>query len=157
METLFLVLRVAVSLGVVLAVIWFAHRRIGRARARTRADAPIAVVGRQSLAPKAQAVLVELDGRRLLLGVTEQGVTVLSDREAPVASEVPDTAEPFAEALRRAEAGAIAGSPTAAPAGAPTPTPSPTPSASQGLQRGSILSAETWKRSLTGIKEGLGI
>ena len=134
METLFLVLRVAVSLGVVLAVIWFAHRRISANRARTRTPQLVTVVARHSLAPKASMVVVDADGRRLMLGVTEHGVTVLSDRAAPEAHAFDELTE-FAELLD---------------------SPSLTP-ATHGLRRGTILSAETWKRSFAGVKEGLGI
>lgn len=136
METLFLVLRVAVSLGVVLAVIWFAHRRITASRARTRTASLVTVVARQSLAPKASMVVVDADGRRLMLGVTEHGVSVLSDRPAPEAVPV------FDDVLAAASVAET--------------TPAFTP-ATHGLRRGSIRSAETWKRSLAGVKEGLGI
>ncbi|MGH3706144.1 MAG: FliO/MopB family protein [Agromyces sp.] len=138
METLFLVLRVAVSLGVVLAVIWFAHRRITATRARSRKAELVTVVARQSLAPKASMVVVDADGRRLMLGVTEHGVSVLSDRPAPE----PVAAPAFDEALTAAS---VANQTT------------PIMPATHGLRRGPILSAETWKRSLAGVKEGLGI
>lgn len=142
METLFLVLRVAVSLGVVLAVIWFAHRRISASRARTRTPELVTVVARRSLAPKASMVVVDADGRRLMLGVTEHGVSVLSDRPAPVPLAEPEPVAAFDDAL------------AAASVARTTPSISP---ATHGLRRGSIRSAETWKRSLAGVKEGLGI
>jgi flagellar biogenesis protein FliO len=151
-ETLFLVLRVAVSLGVVLAVIWWAHRRITAGRARTRKTELVTVVARQGIAAKASVVVVDADGRRLTLGVTEHGVTVLHDREAP---------EPAPEAVPAPEPAHVGFDtvfatttqfPTRSAARAAATSP-----ATHGLRRGSILSAETWKRSLAGVKEGLGI
>lgn len=152
METLFLVLRVAVSLGVVLAVIWFAHRRISANRARTRSPQLVTVVARQSLAPKASMVVVDADGRRLMLGVTEHGVTVLSDRAAPEARAFDE----FAEIVEANGAALELASTRSASDTVAHHSPSLTP-ATHGLRRGTILSAETWKRSFAGVKEGLGI
>ena len=108
-DTVVVLLRALVSLGVVLGLIWWAGRRLssgkgpvggsatgsrtgratgvlGRGLGRVRdalrgggtAQAPaIVVLGKQALTPKAGLALVEVGGRRLLLGVGEQGVTVL--------------------------------------------------------------------------------
>jgi flagellar protein FliO/FliZ len=158
-DAVFLVLRVAVALGVVLAVIWVAHRRVTRVRRCSGKTGLVRVVARQSLAPKASMVVVDADGRRLMLGVTEHGVSVLSDRPAPVADADFDAV--LAAAVEQALPEASV-DPVAAPAG-PTLLPgrstaaAPIAPASHGSRRGSILSAETWKRSLAGVKEGLGI
>jgi len=169
-ETLFLVLRVAVSLGVVLAVIWFAHRRISANRARTRTQQLVTVVARQSLAPKASMVVVDADGRRLMLGVTEHGVTVLSDRATPGPPALDESAEAaaFAELVEanrpafdlaskssaNSAGSASSATSTSGPIAHHCPTLTP---ATHGMRRGTILSAETWKRSFAGVKEGLGI
>lgn len=150
METVFLVLRVAVSLGVVLAVIWWAHRRVTAGRARTRKTELVTVVARQGIAPKASVVVVDADGRRLTLGVTEHGVTVLHDRESPDAVAVPAD-EPADEDFDAVLANTIQ-FPTRSAARAASAS-----LATHGLRRGSIRSAETWKRSLAGVREGLGI
>lgn len=163
METLFLVLRVVVALGVVLAVIWVAHRRVSRMRARTKRTGLVQLVARQSLAPKASMVIVDADGRRLVLGVTEHAVSVLSDRPAPVADADFDAvlAAAVAPDSTSLEASAVAPARTALEASASVPAPAasaaPSAPASHGSRRGSILSAETWKRSLAEVKEGLGI
>jgi flagellar protein FliO/FliZ len=85
MDTLFVGLRVVVSLGAVLAVIWYAHRRITKGAGLTRSDRPITIVGRQSLSQKSSVVIIEADGKRLLLGVTDSTITVLSETEARIA------------------------------------------------------------------------
>lgn len=87
MDTLFLILRVAVSLGAVLALIWYAQKRIikgkavSTAKTRRNKKSALVVVSRQGLGAKASAVVIEAGSRRFLLGVTDQNVTVLSEEE----------------------------------------------------------------------------
>ncbi|MEA5454758.1 flagellar biosynthetic protein FliO [Sinomonas sp. JGH33] len=81
MDSLILGLRVLVSLAAVLGLMWLLHRRLRRGAAPARAKA-LAVVSRQAVGAKASVVLVETDGRRFLLGVTEHGISVLHTAEA---------------------------------------------------------------------------
>ena len=199
MDTLFLGLRVAVSLAAVLAVIWYAHRRLTRGKSSAVALKPITIVGRQGIAQKASVVIVEADGRRLVLGVTEHSINVLSDSPAvdalvdvaqptavsvpvstliPAATSIPvvifpaearepahrasvrseRTPDAFAVTLAAAAAGASANANVdAAIADSATRSHRSTISdpAPHGLLRGSILSAETWKLSLTALRQGL--
>jgi flagellar protein FliO/FliZ len=83
-DTLFLALRVVVSLGAVLGVIWFAQRRLTRGKLLQKVVREIRVVGRQSVGAKASVVLIEADGQRLMLGVTDHSITVLNS--APLAA-----------------------------------------------------------------------
>lgn len=77
MDALLLTVRVALSLGAVLGLLWFLHRRfadrIGRA-----AERPITVVARQPLGRRSSIVVVETDGARLVLGVTDSTIAVLT-------------------------------------------------------------------------------
>jgi flagellar protein FliO/FliZ len=88
-DTLFLALRVVVSLSAVLGVIWFAQRRLIRGKLLQKAVREIRVVARQSLGSKASVVLIEADGKRLMLGVTDHSVTVL-DSSVLAASSTPE-------------------------------------------------------------------
>ncbi len=85
MDTLFVALRVLLSLGAVLALLWWLQRRFVRgglgAKKSSRTAPTLAVVGRQSVGSKASVVVVEHDGHRFLLGVTEHGVNVLHTAE----------------------------------------------------------------------------
>ncbi|QIK84295.1 flagellar biosynthetic protein FliO [Sanguibacter sp. HDW7] len=77
------------GLGSVLAAV--------RARLGERRPAPeraLRVVERATLSPRASVALVELGGRRLLLGVGEQGITVLDRSVVPAASASADGDEP---------------------------------------------------------------
>jgi flagellar biogenesis protein FliO len=87
-DSLFLVLRVAVSLAAVLGLLWYLQRRFaGRLGVHQRGD--VAVLSRTPLGAKSQAVVLEAHGRRYLLGVTEHGVNVLDD-DLPLAPEPED-------------------------------------------------------------------
>jgi flagellar protein FliO/FliZ len=105
-ENVFLALRVVVSLSAVLGVIWYAQRRLGRGKLLHKVVRDIRVVARQSLGSKASVVVVEADGKRLVLGVTDHSVTVLSESAAhhtPVAGGGFSAHLAGAEASRRAE------------------------------------------------------
>ena len=141
MDTLVLAARVALSLAVVLGVLWFLQRRVSRSTRGKRAASAVTVVTRQGIAPKASVVVVDVEGSRYLLGVTEQSVTLLSSGQAPVSpavlsavpspsprsescqvteAAVPASAGAFAQVLE-AE-GAFAAPSTTAPSPAPAPT-----------------------------------
>ncbi|GAA2726554.1 flagellar biosynthetic protein FliO [Cellulomonas aerilata] len=80
MDTALLGLRVVLSLACVLGLIWFAGRKLqGTAGVRRQRTVPLSVLGRQSLGKGAGVALVEVAGRVLLLGVGEQGVSVLTE------------------------------------------------------------------------------
>lgn len=81
MDQLILGLRVLVSLAAVLGLMWLLARRLRRGAAVPKAKA-LTVVSRQAVGPKASVVLVDTDGRRFLLGVTEHGISVLHSGEA---------------------------------------------------------------------------
>lgn len=89
MDNLFLVLRVIVSLAVVLGLLYVLRRKlVPRAGAGQRRE--IAVVARQGIGAKTSVALVDVGGKRYLLGVGDQSVSVLDSYAAPV----PDDGEP---------------------------------------------------------------
>ncbi len=77
-----LLLRVVVSLGVVLGVMWGAAKLLGQgglSRGFKPRNAPVEVVARHSVGRRASVTLVRTGGRGLILGVTDQTVTVLAE------------------------------------------------------------------------------
>lgn len=90
METLFIALRVLVVLGVIVTVLWVVQRRVtkGRTAPRGRRGNAVTVVGRQGVGPKASVVVVDVDGSRFVLGVTERQVSVLHSGERPQDADV---------------------------------------------------------------------
>lgn len=93
MDAVVLGLRVLLSLTVVLGLLWYLHRKVSRYnRTGNKAD-PVTVVTRQGISPKASVVMIEADGKRFLLGVTDQSVNVLHTSAAPGLVSVPPLAD----------------------------------------------------------------
>ncbi len=84
METLLLVVRVGLSLAAVLALLWWLSRRM-RASTSIRRREGLAIVGRQQLSRHSGVAVVEAAGRRLVVGYTDQGISLLHD-----AGELPE-------------------------------------------------------------------
>ena len=87
MDTVFIALRVLVVLGVIVALLWYVQRRVTKGkggRARARRGNAVTVVGRQGVGSKASVVVVDVDGTRFVLGVTERAVNVLQSGDRPV-------------------------------------------------------------------------
>lgn len=150
MDAVFVGLRVVVSLGVVLALLWYLQRRLSKGSLRTRKTNPVVVVGRQTIGPKASVVVVDVEGSRLVLGVTDGSITMLQSAEAPpvvdfeesldaaVATYSPLTAvEPLQPAAEKPVPAAVAAS---------------FASSSKGPLAGSILSPETWRQAAAALR-----
>jgi flagellar protein FliO/FliZ len=161
-DTIFLALRVLLSLAVVLAAIWYAHRRLTRSgRMTPRAAKTVNLVTKQSIGAKASVVVMDVDGQRFLLGVTEQSVTVLNTSQTPVAEPEPEPARMLAAASEAPAAVANVNRPSGGAAfarvlselqsePAEVAQPAPVvylPEPRNGALDGSILSAATWKRT----------
>lgn len=177
-----LVLRVAVSLAAVLGLLWWLARRTGARPAgrggsllRPRTTVQLAVVGRQSLGGRSSVALVAVGERRLLLGVSEHGVTLLTEvapepaeprerehREALDAAELERLLEqPIASADDLAAAGSNVGTASTVSTGSTAGTTTPSAPAARKpavpKQRnpleGSILDATTWRQAVVAVQE----
>ena len=154
MDTLFVALRVLLSLAAVVGLLWFLQRRITKGTQSTRATKLVNVVSRQGLAQKASVVVIDVGGKRFLLGLTEHSVTVLDATELPVL----DTAAAFGSALTDAAlTDAVVTPGTRKPVATPIPFPQQFDPRT-GLPRragaldGSILSLSTWKRAAVALR-----
>ena len=76
-----MIMRVVLSLAAVFGLLWFFQRKM--ARSAGAQETRIAVVSKQGITPKAAVVTVDTEGRRFVLGVTEQSVNVIYETEAP--------------------------------------------------------------------------
>jgi flagellar protein FliO/FliZ len=84
-DTVFIALRVLVVLGVIVALLWYVQRRLTKGKSgRARRGNAVTVVGRQGVGSKASVVVVDVDGTRFVLGVTERAVNVLHSGDRPV-------------------------------------------------------------------------
>ena len=152
MDTLIVAVRVALSLGVVLALLWFLQRRLSRGARALGVANPVIVVGRQPIGQKASVVVVEVDGTRLVLGVTEQAVTVLHERYlVPATVSTLETAISVLGGSQSAPATAFARSLAAAEADDAARVAPPAPSAPLA---GSILSPSTWRQTAALLRQG---
>ncbi|MBX9245166.1 flagellar biosynthetic protein FliO [Actinotalea ferrariae] len=165
-STLVLGLRVLLALACVLGVLWFLGRRAaGTGTVKRSRQAALSVVAKQSLGGRTGVALVEIGGRRLLLGVSEHGVNLLTEVEPAPAEEegvrerialdpaeleavvadtvvpddlrdvTPDVAQPVTQS---------SSTPAARMPAVPTP---------RNPLEGSILDAATWRQAVVAVQE----
>jgi flagellar protein FliO/FliZ len=144
MEAAGLLLRVVVSLGLVLAVLWFAAKGLRSSQRRSRAGVDVDVLTRQPLAQKSSLAVVRLGDRALVLGVTESRVellheTALADVLAP--DQPLQVDQSVADPARQVSLPPTAGSAVRLPASRPGPL------------AGSALSPQTWSRAVQVLRE----
>ncbi len=145
-STAVLVLRVALSLACVLGLLWWLGRRAGRSPALRRArPTAIGVVARQSLGGRTSVALVEVAGRTLLLGVSEHGVSLLTE----VSSTSPSGAT-LREEIDPADLERLLEDPPTTPAPAARKPAVPT---QRSPLEGSVLDATTWRRAVVAMQE----
>lgn len=138
MDTVMIGLRVLLSLGAVLALLWWLHRKLSTGPRAAKVN-PVSVVAKQGIGSKASIVVIDVEGSRLVLGVTEQSVSVLQSGDAPAPEVVPAAA-----AFGRSMDAALKGG---------SMMPSPMPQFGQkGSLAGSILSMDTWRQAATTIR-----
>jgi flagellar protein FliO/FliZ len=153
MDVLTLALRVVLSLAFVVLVLWYVQKRASKAQRGSRAGDPLTVISRRGLGKASSVVVIETDGKRFLLGVTEQSVNVLhtSDAPDPVPQLTPSTGNIFALKLADATAGAPAAGPRATAGSGEDGESSVAVRRRRQRQPspldGSILSPGTWKQA----------
>lgn len=146
MDVLALALRVVLSLAFVVVLLWYIQRRVSRTQRGAGAGDPLTIVARRGLGQKSSVVVVETDGKRFMLGVTEQSVNVLHTSDAPATE---------------AEAAPSGGSVFALKLAGAAGTEAEVPPVRRRRQRqasqldGSVLSPGTWKRAGQTIRKGL--
>jgi flagellar protein FliO/FliZ len=181
-ETVFVALRVALSLAAVLGLLWYVQRRVTRSGPAKRNASLVTVVGRQGIGQKASVVVVDIEGTRFVLGVTEQSVNVLHSTAAvvepvetaprlvatsPISTSSISTSsistssitEPSSVAFARSLTDATAHDPLEAPlepvlAFRPRRDRNPGRAAKPGKLGGSILSPATWQQTAAVLRQG---
>jgi flagellar protein FliO/FliZ len=142
MGTMGVAIRMVISLAVVLCLL-FVLARFAR-RGRPRAGGPeMSVISRCTVGAKASVAVVQLGERTLVVGVTEQSVTLLSEGLASdlvaVEHDVPAT-EPAAGDAVVVRRVVIDSSPTRR-------------ETKQGKLAGSALSPDTWRRTVESVRD----
>lgn len=160
-ETLFVALRVLVVLGVIVTVLWLVQRRVtkGRTSSRGRRGNAVTVVGRQGVGQKASVVVVDVDGNRFVLGVTERQVSVLHTSDRPQDADVTPLVRvpeaPVAEARTGtddAPAASSSSTSTTTRQDADFLTAQGRASLFDEALKGSILSPATWRQASSAVR-----
>jgi flagellar protein FliO/FliZ len=168
-DTVFVALRVLVVLGVIVGVLWYVQRRITKGkRGGVRRGNAVTVVGRQGVGAKASVVVVDVDGTRFVLGVTESAVNVLHSGDRPEELEAEVTRltpvrKTFATSIERVEEPADESSEARPAAGAVTTGTSDRQDADylsahgrasvfDEALKGSILSPSTWRQASSAVR-----
>lgn len=141
-----MLLRLAVALGSVVGLIWLVSRGMNRGRAG-RVAGLTEVVARQPLSRAASVVVVRVGERNLVLGVTEQQVSLLTETELPAEVAAPDAVR-VSEVVELPE---VAPVPDAVPRQRPRRTE--LAKQQQGALAGSALSPATWTQALDVLRE----
>ena len=144
MESVFLALRVLLSLAVVLGLLWMVQRRLTRKSRAAGSANLVTVVARQGISQKRRSWWSMRLGTRYLLGVTEHAVSVLGTEEVPV--PVP-AAEAFAASLGEARIGKAELALITSTTAHRLPVPA-------GKLGGSILSPAIWKQTAMALRQG---
>ncbi|GAA1442062.1 FliO/MopB family protein [Leifsonia poae] len=166
MDTVFVALRVLVVLGVIVTVLWYVQRRVTKGKRGARRGNAVTVVGRQGVGAKASVVVVDVDGTRFVLGVTERAVNVLHSGDRPVDAEVTRLApvrQTFAKSLDRVEEPAVVEGEAVSVSGAVKPGTSDRQDADylsahgrasvfDEALKGSILSPATWRQASSAVR-----
>ncbi len=162
------ILRAVLALLCVFGLLWFMARRAGGKLPAARRAPALSVVARQTLGGRSAVALVEVSGRRLLLGVGEHGVTLLTEVEAPAPTQgerveldadelerllelpEPDPAPIDLRSDPRSTYGA-GSAPATTPSSPAARMPAvPTP---RNPLEGSILAPTTWRRAVEAVQE----
>ncbi|MFJ6417458.1 FliO/MopB family protein [Paeniglutamicibacter sp. NPDC091659] len=169
MENFFLLLRVVISLAAVLGLLFYLRKRLLH-RFGSATASQVTIVERHGIGPKSTVVLLDVQGRRYLLGVGESSINVLDSFEAPEPPVAVAASGAFedASAARRSQSFAlslqkIAGSPTAGAGRPDVADPAatddgtrhaPPAGTASGPLAGSVLSPDTWRQAWVALKTG---
>ncbi|WP_181149689.1 flagellar biosynthetic protein FliO [Arthrobacter sp. MYb227] len=156
MENFFLLLRVIISLAAVLGLLFYLRKRI-LPRFGTQQTNRVNVVERQSIGPKSAVVLLDVQGRRYLLGVGESSINVLDSFEAPEPLVLDPVAGQDQDGSAEQRSRSFAATLQKLTGAAPTETGNhgePSSLAATSPLAGSILSAQTWRNAWTALKTG---
>ncbi|MFL6160968.1 MAG: flagellar biosynthetic protein FliO [Jatrophihabitantaceae bacterium] len=145
MSTIAIIGRMLLALVLVLGVMWALARWARKPMGVGKGERVMTVLARQQLSRSSSVTVLKLMDRALVLGVTEQGVQLLTEAElAPIEQALTVSATPRRRAAEPALAAETVSGLPARPA---------LPAALPGGLDGSILSPGTWKQLLGAARE----
>ncbi|WP_432504470.1 flagellar biosynthetic protein FliO [Kineococcus arenarius] len=143
--------RMSVSLVAVLGLLWLIARWLRRSRSVGAAQTGLEVLSRVGVGAKAGVAVVRVGERALVVGVTEQQVTLLTEAPAADLLPAPQEAHPPQERevvqLPATGAAPLTTATTTAERPSTVPAPRTTPIS------GSALSPATWTKAVDVLRE----
>jgi len=153
-STIAIIGRMLLALVLVLGVMWALARWARKPMGVGKGERVMTVLARQQLSRSSSVAVLKLMDRALVLGVTEQGVQLLTETElAPIEQAL---TVPAAARRRSAEPLELAGeraTPSSPPAAVGKPTLAGSTPAGKSKLDGSVLSPNTWKQVLGAARE----
>jgi flagellar protein FliO/FliZ len=130
-----LVLRIGFSLLIVFGLMWGLARVAKRPLGGRRGTGALAVLGRQQLARGSTVAVVQVADRALVLGVTDQQVSLLGETDLEAFAPQPQERRDHMPLAREA----------VLPSARPAPAP--------GRLDGSVLAPRTWRSTLDFLRD----
>lgn len=163
MDAWILGLRVLLSLAAVVGLLWFIQKKVSRHTTSRPGANLISVVTRQAISTKASVVVLDTDGKRFMLGVTEQSVNILHTFDAEPESATATVAassdsvesSSFDQHLLREQV-TTAQAAHAAPGTRASLHRGAQASRRERALEGSILSPSTWKQTAAAFRRSTG-
>jgi len=160
-NTIAVIGRMLLALVFVLGIMWALARWARKPMGAGKADRVMSVLARQQLSRTSSVAVLKVMDRALVLGVTEQGIRLLTETElSPIedalAAEAtpgrswsllrPPAALPAGELVEPADDEALVGAAT-------QPVSPKAPASKGGALDGSVLSPQTWRQLLNAARE----
>lgn len=152
MNTVAVVGRMLLALVFVLGVMWLLAKWARKPMGAAKTDRVMTVLARQQISRTSSVTVLRVMDRALVLGVTEQGVRLITETElAPIEDALAGEPGPARgwPGLRRAPQAIEAGSEPAADAEPALPTVR----SRRASLDGSVLSASTWRQLIGAARE----
>lgn len=140
-----LVLRIGFSLLIVLGLMWGLARLIRRPLGVGRHHGPLAVLNRQPLTRAAAVTVVRVGDRAMILGVTDQQISLLGEADIEEFEKYDKHAHPHRDHLALDEVPPAEQEAGALPAAHPVPA--------RGRLDGSLLSPRTWTSTMDFLRD----
>ena len=141
MDGVLLYVRVALSLAVVLGVMW-ALSRVVRKRVPQVRGLPVQLISRTPMGRRSSVVVLAFGDRSLLVGVTPQSMVLLGETPAREPQEVTSESRTTVDLASELGATTAGGQPGGQ-----------APDGVDGALSGSVLSLATWRRGLAALRE----
>jgi len=88
-STTMLFLRMGFSLAVILGLIWLAARLVRRTGKKVgTSSAALEVIARRSMGRRSSLIVIDVSGRRLLVGATDAQISLVADLTGDMASDM---------------------------------------------------------------------